>query len=346
MECLYSKYNRHRLPGFQIETSICREDGKLFVVKKALTAEARAHIQDIKRNQARLAEHIVDGSMRLPKILQAEHDSISYEFIRGTSFDQMLFQSYLDRDADRFNQLLDDYAHRLKSSFKTTGHLLVTQQLKKVFGLGDAVSLDPNQPCFQLPFIDPVFENVMLAGDGCYLIDAEWVFDGSLPVSFVLFRSIFYFYKVKYEDFDMDGFVPWQKTLERFGLNSEIVKQYEEMDKRFQFYVFGHERYYNYKNQYVKQVQSIPLLEETIEHQRDIVRQMHEQILVFKKTIASNLLSIKEQNQLIAKKDRKLDEIINSRGWKFLNSLRRMLRKIFPPHSWRSRLAQRLGIKP
>ena len=41
---IYSKFNRERLPEFQIETSIFREEGKLRVLKKPLTSEAREHI--------------------------------------------------------------------------------------------------------------------------------------------------------------------------------------------------------------------------------------------------------------------------------------------------------------
>ena len=52
MDLLYAKYNRHRLPPFQIETSIWRDRDRKFVLKKALVPAAVPHLHRLHEQAA------------------------------------------------------------------------------------------------------------------------------------------------------------------------------------------------------------------------------------------------------------------------------------------------------
>lgn len=342
MELLYSKFNRHRLPQFQIETSVFNDQEKKVVVKKALTPEARDHINNIARSYLLIKENFVNTRLRLPGGLDADEDSVRLDYVDGRSLDHMLFQAFLDKNSNNFLNILDDYAALLNESFRTVRKPVITEELKRVFGSFTDDVFSRETPCFAISLIDPVFENILVSNGQNYLIDNEWVFDGCLPVSFALFRSLFYFYQVKYVDFDIESLIPFNTVLERFHLNKELIECYRKMDDHFQMYVFGKEPYYNYRFKYVKEVQSVPLLEETIQHQREVVRQMHDQITELNELIEFKQNEVLELTQLVKEKDRMIFDIINSRSWKFAQIVNRPVDVIFPSGTRRRRVVERL----
>jgi len=216
--------------------------------------------------------------------------------------------------------------------------------LKNVFGSAVADDVATSQtPCFAVSPIDAVFENILMCNSQAYLIDTEWVFEGCLPVSFVLFRSLFYFFKVKYVDFGIESFVPIQVVMDRYHLSEDITNCYRQIDDNFQTYVFGKKTYYEYKFQYVKDVKSVPLLEETIQHQREVVKQMHDQITELKDLVDFKQNEVQQVTQLVREKDKMISDIVTSHGWKFVQIVRRLLDIIAPAGTWRRRVVERLS---
>jgi len=162
-----------------------------------------------------------------------------------------------------------------------------------------------------------LFENILVDGDRHYLIDCEWVFAGCLPVSFVLFRSLFYFYE-KNKAFGLEAWIPLAAVLERFAILPETVRRYRAMDEAFQAHVFGRERCYRYKDRYAKYAHSVPALMETIEHQRQVVRDYHAEI--------ENLRQM----------------LRDSVGWQLVQKAGRLTDKFCPPGTRRRRALERI----
>jgi hypothetical protein len=132
------------------------------------------------------------------------------------------------------------------------------------------------------------------------------VFEGCLPVSFVLFRSLFYFYE-KNKAFGLEAWMPLPAVLDRVALAPETVRRYREMDEAFQAHVFGRERCYRYKDRYAKYARSVPSLLETIEHQRQVI-----------------------------------DVMQHSRGWQFVQKTGRLMDTHFPLGTRRRRVLERM----
>ena len=98
----------------------------------------------------------------------------------------------------------------------------------------------------------------MVQGDDWYIIDNEWVFNGSLPVSFPFFRSLLIFCKFKYGPLGVDALIPFEKLLDRYGISEELQKVYHLIEKNFQRYVNGPELEVTlYKLPYQKKRESI-----------------------------------------------------------------------------------------
>ncbi len=338
MECVYARHNRRRLPLFQIETSICRDGDRMIVTKRALTRDAVGHIGDIVRASSLVRKNLLNGRVKLPADFQVDDSSVSFNFIRGVSLDQLLFEAFLDRDAFRFRDIVDDYAELLSKGFKTVDAPLLDERMRKVFGLTSVDELEGLGPYFALTMVDAVFENILVFDNDRFLIDNEWVFEVCLPVSFTLFRSLFYFYKVKYADFDINALVPFDAEMQRHGVDGRISKLFRRMDDGFQSHVFGDRAWCNYVQHYAKQRYSVPVLEQTIAHQRDVIGGMHDQIVHLDDVLRSKDTLIGEKDGLIREKDRILFDLMNSRGWRFVQWATRAFNIACPPGTRRRHL--------
>ncbi len=327
MNVVYARYNRHRLPPFQIETLIVGEKSAKTVVKKALVPEAASHIQAIRAGYDLIQGNLNAGGLVLPPQTAVDAVSISFQYMEGKSLDHLLFQSFRGNDKTAFLKIIDDYRSLLKKSFRLAERPQIGPKISEVFGAAVG-RLNQGVGWLSLAAIDAVFENIILSGDRYYLIDNEWVFDGALPFDFVVFRSLFYFHQVKYFEAGMTKWISFEELLGHCQIGPEEAKRYQEMDESFQAYVYGPERCYQYKEQYKKRQISVHSLEKTIDHQRAVVRKYHDDIVVMRAALAE--------------KDRAINEIVNSAGWRLWRRIALAVDRLCPAGSRRRKAADRL----
>jgi len=320
MNVIYARYNRHRLPPFQIETTIVEANGAKTVVKRALTPGAAHHIQAMRAGYDLIQSHLHTGGLTLPRLAGFDGSTISFQYIEGTSLDRLLFQSFRARDKESFFKIIDDYCALLKKSFPAGTQPNLTAKISEVFGI-TALNLPDCGGWLPLAAVDAVFENIIVSGKSYCLIDNEWVFEGGVPAAFVVFRSLFYFHKVKYFELGIEQWVPFEELLAHCKILPEQAAQYRAMDEKFQAHVYGPDRCYKYKDQYKKRQISVHQLEQTVEHQRAVVRKYHDAIL---------------------QKDRVINEITRSLGWRLWRKISGAVNLLCPAGSRRRRLADRL----
>lgn len=318
---IYARYNRHRLPPFQIETSILESNGVKTVIKKALTPEAGKHIRAIRSGYDLVQNSLTAGTLLLPGMTVSDDSSISFQYIEGESLDRLLFQSFHDKDKVSFLRIIDDYRALLKRAFKLEKQPVISPIIGTVFGITSSAPLGNGDGWLPLAVIDAMFENIIVCGKSYYLIDNEWVFQGAVPMAFIVFRSLFYFHKVKYFEIGIEKWVPFGELLERCDISPEMAERYRAMDEAFQASVYGPDRCYKYKDRYKKRQISVHALEQTIEHQRAVVRKYHGAIL---------------------NNERVINEITSSFGWRFWQKIASAINFLCPAGSRRRRMAERL----
>ncbi len=329
MNVIFARYNRHRQSHFQIETSINELNGTKTVTKKALTPESAAHIQAINSGYDLVQSSLNAGNLALPSRKAFDTSSISFEYIEGNSLDSLLFEAFRADDRENFLAIIGNYRSLLKKSFRLTKRFEINPKIKEVFGINSPELLGGDGLWMSVAAIDAVFENIIVSGNKHYLIDIEWVFAGVIPLEFVVFRSLFYFHRVKYYELSMDKWISFEELLSHCQINPESAKRYHEMDENFQAYVYGPERCYKYKENYQKRQIPLHSLERTIEHQRNVVRKYHGEIVVMRKELAE--------------RDRIINEIVNSFGWRLWLKLSRAIAFLCPAGSRRRRAFDRLA---
>jgi len=243
MKILYVKSNSERDKKYQIQTIVYEENGEKFVKKKALCKEAIPHLLQMKEHYDTLSASIIDPRIHLAKIVEEAYDSLVFEFIDGISMEKRILDAIRSGSTDTIKQEIDRYLELLKSGFKTKMTIpqsLVTTEGKALFNDLDFAALGTTHCFDQRSNIDLIFSNIIYRDHAVYLIDYEWVFEGSTPVNFALYRA----FRSLHESHKL--------SLDHY-LTQEELTLFDAMEKRLIFFeIMGANSFYQYREKFDK----------------------------------------------------------------------------------------------
>lgn len=284
----FVKYNKTRREAFQLRTSLVEEDGRPFVEKTALRDEGISHIRSLedKCRSLKAQNHelkVVDVD------LSPDGRTARFDFLKGETLSEILGKEIcggkvpVSRMEESLSMIMG-----VKDAFITP--FTVTPEFEEVFGsldqAGEAVKRDW---AFQTSNIDCLFENIMITEDGPYCLDYEWVFSFPVPVTFIKFRILYYFYE-QYKS--ILTYESMEEFMEEFGVEPERLPAYEEMERHFQEYVHG-ENQQIYLVNYMHEIHSLPedmyYLSQVIDDTKEHISQLE--------------MEIREKDVTITKKD-------------------------------------------
>ncbi len=243
-QVIYSKYNRTRKAQFQIGTQIFETSGKKYVEKYALTDAAYEHIANMGTYGSLLGN--VYANLHFPTVVSCENGHIVFEYVNGERLSDHLAQMLENQEL--FTQSMSKY---LDDLFKIKDEGIVpffmTEAFKTVFGDEPSlVGMDALKSCN----IDMILDNVFVSEAGMTLIDNEWGMDFPIPVSFLKYRILFYFYRSYRRE--LEKWFNFENFLATFGVETVHAETFANMEHAFQDYVHGEK----YLEQYVQSCQS------------------------------------------------------------------------------------------
>jgi len=226
MEIMYTKFNTTRKPKYQISTTIYKENETPYVKKKALNKSAIPHIQNLISNTDPLCE-----------IIHTETDSVTFAYIEGKTFSDLLLDACEKCDKDKFIDLVNDYKKFIfKREIIDKEIFNPTEEFVEMFGYPTEVL--KNIQCFKKSNIDLNFDNIIIDADGNYIIlDSEWVFDFEIPVKFVLFRAMESLF-IRNE-FILSKFISADELLSLLGVNDKELSLSRIFELNFAENVYG-----------------------------------------------------------------------------------------------------------
>lgn len=312
---LYARYNRQRQPAFQTATLILQSE-KTWVLKKILHPDAQSHLQQMRTAQALLEKHKVSPSVSYPALLEnlSTDTCLAFEYIDAFSISELLCRAWRKNDKASFWQALDLYREAL-NSFGSQKEVYLSPLLRNIFGFEFDDQLQTCGPCGKITLLDASPANILLQTEKRFFIDNEWVFEGSLPLNFILYRNLFHFFKINQAPNLIENFISFESVLQRYRITPEEVRLYQNLEKCFQAYVFGQEP----GNAFLKQYLQPAYL--SVEAMSQTVKILEQQV--------------KGQAETI-------DIMLNSLGWRMLEKMRRFAAKIAPPDSWRRRAGEKI----
>lgn len=204
-ENVYIKYNRTRLPKYQIKTEIRLRDDKKYVVKSALKKDGIPHILGMYDGAKRIKNDsvtVLEGSFK-------NAGEINFPFIKGKSLSN-LCEECIKKDINGFIEGIKEY-------------------LKKIVD-EDALNLDA------------IFDNFIFDGEKFIAIDCEWIFDESMDFIkdrelFIKYRALHSFYQNNADKIQNKFALTESDFMASFCIDD--IDGMDFIERRFQDYIHG-----------------------------------------------------------------------------------------------------------
>ena len=298
----FVKYNKTRKETFQIRTSLVEENGCPYVEKTALTAEGIPHIRSFKDKCENLKKQN-EGLEVAEVTLSPDGTTARFEFLKGETFAERLGREIKGGKVPE-SSLEDGISMILKVRDDHIIPFHITNDFIEVFGeLSDAAEAIKKDWAFEYSNIDCLFENIMMTKDGPFCLDYEWVFSFPVPVTFIKFRVLYYFYEQYKSILTYDSM---EEFLEESGVDKEHILVYEEMERHFQEYVHGENQniyLLNYMHETIALPDSMFELSDIIDDTKEKISQMEQELKEKDVTIKKQLEEKRLTDNHVANQD-------------------------------------------
>ena len=310
-ETIYVKYNGTRQKAFQIKTAIRMEQGEKAVDKTALCPEGEAHIRSFEEKYRLLSEESGRLTFLKPEIRDGGRTA-RFAFLTGDTLSKRVGETISQAAGETEENKREAVKEAVKEALETAvscrpeyvSDFTVTQEFLDVFGQSETPEqvkedfLEKQKKVFEEAFgkgersfrtanADALFDNIMMCRNPEYqeggeepkelpiALDYEWVFQFPIPVSFLQYRILFYFYE-DHRPLLVDLFPDRASFLTEFSLNEKLFPVYEAMENSFQNYVHGENQRILQGNYYVptKTMKELRQSAQEMERAKDRISQL------------------------------------------------------------------------
>ena len=310
-ETIYVKYNGTRRKDFQIKTAIRLEQGEKTVDKTALCPEGEAHIRSFEEKYRLLSEESGRLTFLKPEIRDGGRTA-RFPFLTGDTLSKRLGEAVSPAAGEAQEDRRERVKQAVKEALDTAvscrleyvSEFNMTPEFLEVFGQpaagekAEISSFEEQKKAFEEAFgeqetsfrtanADALFDNVMMCRNPEYeeggealeeipiALDYEWVFPFPVPVSFLKYRVLFYFYE-DHRPMLADLFPERSEFLTEFSLDAKLFPVCEAMERSFQSYVHGENQRILQDNYYVstKTMKELRQAEQEMERVKDRLSQL------------------------------------------------------------------------
>ena len=323
MKTVFAKYNRERLPKYQIVTKIVEDNNKKrYAIKEPLCEEAQEHINTIYKNYELLKSNYDINLVKPTKV----ESGILFEMAEGSSLENILLHAIYNNDEEKFQKYINKFLNLLDSMvYKRDVMFEPSKEFEEVFGRWN---IDEPQDIIKVANIDMIFGNIFVnEKDEFTFIDYEWVYDFEVPKSFIIWRSLNVFYFSFLEDMNLfEGRNYFQKLL-----NTDCYIN----EQAFYDFIFSKKRLFFISKEKQKVSQSLKVKEDEL-HQTQVALQSKEDELHQTQVALQSKEDELHQTQvaLQSKEDElcmirvELTNIYISKSWEITRPFRKIMRKI------------------
>lgn len=227
-DIVYSKISTERKDEFKICTNIVKKNEGYIVEKVALTEKGIQHFNEINEFYKNSQKQNEKWFKYCP-VRQIDNKLI-FDFIDGQNLESLVDLYVKNNDFDKVFKTMDLLYEIISDGIIESFN--VNEEFLNVFGNHDFELLS-NEKSIRFCDIDIILENVVLTKNKkFYILDYEWVFDCTVPISFILYRAILHsmaISKLPSEQID--------KLYKMYGISTELRGLYLSMEEHFQNYV-------------------------------------------------------------------------------------------------------------
>lgn len=292
-EINYVKLNKNRNKKYAAITKIFNDKT---VTKEPMYIEEKEHLLKMVDTHNKLSEIGVKCS----KITE-KNGILNIEYIDGIRLTDKLNECFYRKDKATFIQLVDD-------AFKHIYDKLVEQKdlsdiNNSIFDFTD-IYFDKIE-VLKMGLIDLNFSNVFINNGEFTLFDQEWITDEYLPFDYIKYFCI----KLLYEQIlELDQFIPASEFYDKYDISNDKQNAFNKASEKF---------FFEQKNAFDLDIYKV-LLE--MQHVRLFEEKYKDEILKYDDELNATECEL----ELVTKE---LNKIVNSRSWKIVSKLRKMVRR-------------------
>lgn len=224
---IYSKHSNERADEYCIRTDIeVNGYGKRFAVKYPLTEEAKLHVAKMQQYYEWQKQEY-EGTKLIPNQCRVDEyapDAMEFEYLTGNTLEtelDLLFRQGMEEAAIA---VVREFVNIVLALPGQTD-FVKSEQFEEFFG---DVTLPEGQKSLKITNLDLIFSNIII-NNGWNVIDYEWTFDFPIPVHFLVYRALFYYFKGERESL-LGKF----RIFDMFGISREEREIFAKMEQHFQ----------------------------------------------------------------------------------------------------------------
>ena len=315
------KFSNERSPQYALMTKICcSAEGELSVVKQACDERGTANIYHIEESCRKLRKQFAGTEFDINRCSQISDGAVQLEFIRSDrTFADELNKLLRNKENEQLIRSVRDHVGVLKKVCKAK-EFVPSAEFLEVFG--DYSPRKRTEAVFEgICDIDLTFDNILLAGRRKTIIDYEWTFDFDIPLNYVAWRAVYFFFVNK----DISAYAKLADQIyNELGITYHDRDVYLEMEKHFQAHVKGNyasldDLYEEITPGYIDAKRVLRLDDPDVRSEGVPEADLQMDRLREK---------MDELNRVIERKNEQIDAIYKSTSWKITRPVRLVLDKI------------------
>ncbi len=233
---IFVKYSNDRIDYCRIKTEILQDaDNKRYVRKLAMSRFAEKHMENMEQSYQMLQNMYGKTGVKM-NVCKKIPGGLDFEFLTGTPLVTYLKEALeQNKEADFF-----DLIGKLKGILEeaSQGYFVTSKKFKDIFG--DAELPGNLKATGSISNIDLIFQNILIDEQGVWnVIDYEWSYPCSVPIHYILFRSVFYLFRSGILASACKDPGMQDRVYEYLHITKEEQREYYKMELKFQKYIVG-----------------------------------------------------------------------------------------------------------
>lgn len=224
---IFAKFSNDRADRFSICTDMIKnEDGSIEVRKYGSNDKASEHIENIIKWSQMLSEQYSGSEIKICESVKKESAAVC-KYIEGKTLEETVDMLIHNGDLNEAENTINKYLEIIKTK-NSTKAFTITDEFKNVFG---DVTFEGEMHTGNVNDVDMVLANIIVDNDGWHLIDYEWTFDFPIPVEFILYRVLHYYFETN------NNRKVIKDRIKLTGISDKDIETFSKMEKQFQDYV-------------------------------------------------------------------------------------------------------------
>lgn len=184
-DVIYTKFSKERSNQYKIFTSITQEENRKGVKKYPENPKALTHITNMVEYEETLKKIYDDDKFSIAGCKPAEN-AIEFDYINGKTLSSIIDDHISENDFDGLYRDID-ILKELINKISSGKPFVESEEFRSYF---KDIKINQNLTASTYSIIDLIAENLII-NDKINMIDYEWVLPFSVPVEYIMFRSLF-----------------------------------------------------------------------------------------------------------------------------------------------------------